>query len=140
MTESIDLIIKEKIENCGFKIINDFSAIDTIKDSDMPLVFMNINNIEVSKWADSFDGTICGAEVSGHICLRVVGIRHNKNGAEQLNKNIDKIVSSFCYIQELIITSIKREDIFFNKILGRREARIYIDFKSFITDTITKED
>lgn len=140
MTQNIKTAIKSYLQSIGLKIFDDYSTVNTLEFKDEPLIFMNINNIEVSQWATSIDGSTYGAEVTGHICLRVMDISHNQSNGESLNNYVDKIISKLCYVPDILITSIKREDIFYNKVLGRREARIFVDFKNFITDSITSEE
>lgn len=132
--------IKTYLQDIGAEVFEDYSDVNTLDYSDKMLTFMNIDNIEISHYVKSFDGSMYGAQVKGHICLRVVDVCNNRSGGAKLNKFVDKILTNICYAPDILVTSIKREEIFFNKVLGRYEARIFIDFKNFISDSVKTEE
>ena len=135
MINNIKTNIKSYLQSIGLNIFSDYDSVNTLDFADNPLIFMNIDNIETSQWVASFDDSLYGAEVTGHICLRIVDSRNSQKSGDNLNKYVDKIIVKLSYAPKILITSIKREEIFFNKVLGRKEARIYIDFKNYITES-----
>lgn len=136
MVINVKNAIKDYLESININFFEDYSTVNTLDYANKIMTFFNIDNIEVSQYVASFDGSIYGAEVKGHMLLRVLGVRHSRDGEDELNKCIDKIITKLCYAPNILVTSIKRDEIFYNKVLGRHESRVYIDFKNYIQNDI----
>ena len=134
MVESVKGVIKNVIEQVGLTAFDDFENACTLMHQDEYIAFFNVKNIQMSRWVMAFDGKTYGAEISGHACIRVMGKRGNFSDCAQLNEVITQLICNLGFCSDIIITSIKREDISENRQLSRLEGEILADFKMLITD------
>lgn len=134
MVENIKSILKAIIEQADIKAFDDFENVDTLRYPDEQIAFFNVKNIEVSRWVRAFDGKSYGAEVSGTACVRLMGRRGIFDDCTELEESISQLTELLGFRSELIITSLKKEDIEENRRLGRLEGEILIGFKMLMSD------
>lgn len=135
MIESVKGVIKDIIEQVGLTAFDDFENADTLIHKDEYIAFFNVKNIEVARWVRAFDGRSYGTEVSGNAVIRVMGKCGNFSDCEQLNEVITQLICKLGFCSDIIITSIKREDISENRRLSRLEGEVLAGFKMLITDS-----
>ena len=121
-------------EGADFTAFDDFSSVDTLQYPNNQLAFFSLKELKVSPWVRSYDMMTYGAQAEGHIQLRLMGKRCRFADCTELEDSIAELIYLLGFRSDVVITSINKENVFENRILGRLECRIGIDVKMLITE------
>ena len=133
MTDNIKNVIKAAIEKSGFRAFDDFESVDTLTYANDYLGFFAISNLELSRWVRSLDFKTYGNEISGYASVRLLGKHGIYDDYNELEEKINGFIERLGFSSQIIATSVKREEITENRILGRLEGQVGIGFKALIT-------
>lgn len=132
MTE-IASIVKSLAEKSGFVAFDDFEDVDTLEYPLKYLAFAAVKKYVISSWVRSYDYQIYGAEITGRVCIRLFGKRGNFSDRETLSKRVSSLIKKLGFCSQFVMTSIECGELVENRLLGRLEQDIIVDFRTMIT-------
>lgn len=133
MTDSIKSIIGSALKKSGFTAFEDFENVDTLDYPEDYLGFIAVKELTSSRWVRSLDCKTYATELSGKLCVRLMGKRGIFDDHLELDKKISNFVVKIGFSPQIIATSVKRDIITENAVLGRLEGQVYVDFNVLVT-------